>query len=313
MIRYDRGNALVHLPAARWQSVRGVVIIMSLVKQAGTGTRPYLVFSSVGDRSGLHRWLRGRRNFDLWVTYYGERSGHFRNVVDYYNERPGSKFQNLHYAYRRWSDVFSRYTAVLVMDDDIVISGSQVSRLFELRERYDLWALQPAFSPRGKISWPITRLDRRYTLRFTNFIEMTCPLFRRDKLDAFMAVYDPELIGWGCDWWFLEVMGKELRDRVAVVDAVACVNPHDLTKSGREIDRLAPTQERQAIWERIKREYGIQSESRGIREYGGIAKPVLARAVGGLANAGERAWLRARASQTWPVRFLRQLRSLAPL
>ncbi len=34
-------------------------------------------------------------------------------------------------------------------------------------------------------------------LRYTNFIEMARPLFRQDKLDAFMAVYDPELVGYG--------------------------------------------------------------------------------------------------------------------
>ncbi|MDB6105168.1 MAG: hypothetical protein JWO52_5167 [Gammaproteobacteria bacterium] len=32
-------------------------------------------------------------------------------------------------------------------------------------------------------------------LRYTNLIENTCPLPRRDRLDAFMAVYDPEPVG----------------------------------------------------------------------------------------------------------------------
>jgi hypothetical protein len=270
-----------------------------------------LVFSSAGDRSGLHHWLRGRRNFDLWVTYYGGRPGRFQDVADYYNARHGSKYQNLHYAYQRWSHLIARYTAVLVIDDDIVISGSRISRLFELRQRYDLWALQPAFSPRGKISWPVTRVNRRNQLRFTNFVEMTCPLFRRDKLDAFMAVYDPELIGWGCDWWFLEVLGDDLRGRVAVVDSITCVNPHDSTRAGREIDRLAVTSERKAAWERIRTKYRIGSESRGIAEYEAIAKPRLGRYRGWLTEAGEAAWLGIRAAARWPVRILRRLRALA--
>lgn len=40
-------------------------------------------------------------------------------------------------------------------------------------------------------------------LRYTNFVEMACPLFRRDELDAFMSVYDPDLVGYGTDRWFL--------------------------------------------------------------------------------------------------------------
>jgi hypothetical protein len=283
----------------------------TLERQPPAASHPYLVFSSVGDRSNLPHWLRGRRNFDLWVTYYGGRPGRFHEVADYYNARKGSKFQNLHYAYGRWSHLIARYSAVLVMDDDIVISGSRISRLFELRQHYDLWVLQPAFSPRGKVSWPVTRVRRGNRLRFTNFVEMTCPLFRRDKLDDFMAVYDPELIGWGCDWWFLHVLGADLRGRVAVVDAITCVNPHDSTKAGREIDRLAVTSERRAVWERIRAKYRIESERRGIAEYGAIGKSGFGRCGGWLTEGGEAAWLGIRAAGRWPGRILRRLRKLA--
>lgn len=282
---------------------------MTLAKQPAEAKHPNLVFTSVGDRSNCRWWLRGHRNFDLWVTYYGDRPGDFLDVADYYEEHRGSKYQNLHHAYRQWSDLLAQYAAVFVLDDDIIISGTQITRLFEIRERYDLWALQPAFSPRGKISWPITRVNRMNELRFTSFIEMSCPLFRKDKLDAFMAVYDPELIGWGCDWWFLEAMGPDLRGRVAVVDAIPCVNPHDWTKAGREIDRLAPTNVRQEVWERIREKYQIESESRGVHEYGAISKPLLPRTLGCLADGSERLLLRIRASQSWPFRVLRLLRS----
>lgn len=260
----------------------GTRLAMTLSKRPATASHRNLVFSSVGDRSNLPAWLRGRRNFDLWVTYYGGTPGRYRDVADYYHERSGSKFQNLFYAYNTWRELFDQYLAVLVMDDDLLISGSRISRLFDIRERYDLWALQPAFSQRGKISWPITRANPHSELRYTNFIEMACPLFRKDKLDAFLAVYDPELVGWGCDWWFLETMGEDLRDRVAVVDRVTCINPHDSTKGVREIDRLSSTAERRAIWERMKEKYDIRSESRGVREYRAIPRPFWGRQIGRL-------------------------------
>jgi hypothetical protein len=273
---------------------------MTLSKHLVEATHPHLVFSSVGDHGNLPGWLHGRRNFDLWVTYYGETSGRFRDHADYYNEQRGSKFQNLLFAYRTWPDLLDRYSAILVMDDDLVISGSAISRLFEIRQRYDLWALQPAFDPRGKISWPITRVNRYTRLRYTNFIEMACPLFRKDKLDAFMAVYDPELVGWGCDWWFLDVMGEDLRGRVAVIDTVTCLNPHDAAKGGREIDRLSPTRERIAAWDRVKARYGIRSEERGVREYGRINRPFVVRQLRRVLAAGGnlRWWLTRRSRAT---------------
>ncbi|SRR5581483_8840101 len=264
---------------------------MRLAKQLVSPRHRNLVFSSVGDQANCHHWLRGRRNFDIWVTYYGQRPAPYLQMADYYHEHRGSKYQNLHVAYQGWADLLARYAAIAVFDDDIIISGTQLSRLFDIRERYDLWALQPAFSPRGKISWPITRVDRRNELRLTSFIEMTCPVFRRDKLDAFMAVYDPELIGWGCDWWFLDTMGRDLRGRVAVVDAVTCVNPHDWTKpAGREIDRLASTPERKEAWMRVKERYQIRSEERGTHEYAAVRRQPLSRMVGRVVDVGERVW-----------------------
>jgi hypothetical protein len=75
------------------------------------------------------------------------------------------------------------------------------------------------------VSWNITAMHATAKLRYTNFIEMACPLFRRDELDAFMAVYDPDLVGYGVDWWFLRTLGTELDNRVAVVDEMTCINP----------------------------------------------------------------------------------------
>lgn len=246
---------------------------------------PNLVFTSAGDRSNLGRWLRGRRDFDLWTVYYGDRDGMFRGQSDYYLSRKGSKFQNLHFCYRRWPELLRRYEAILVMDDDIVIDATGITRLFEIRREFGLWALQPAFRLAGKISWRITEVRATAKLRYTNFIEMACPLFRRDKLDGFMSVYDPELVGYGADWWFLSTLGDDLTGKVAVVDEVRCINPYDRTKGGaREIDRLQSHEQRKAVWERMKARHGLDEQGRVHREYGRVNQPPLAAAASLLRN-----------------------------
>jgi hypothetical protein len=236
------------------------------------------VFSSVGDKSNADRWLQGRRNFDLWITYYGDQECGYTDSADYYNSRKGSKFQNLKFAYDTWPERFAPYEAVMVMDDDILISGGGISRLFELRREFDLWVLQPAFNPVGKISWPVTRVEWSCKLRFTNFVEMTCPLFRRDKLDAFMAVYDPVLSGFGMDWWFLEVLGRSLEGNVAVIDEIPCVNPHDRTKGRvREINKWQSQEAREAVWADVKRRHGIRRDEVVHCVYRRMLKPAPAR------------------------------------
>ncbi len=231
----------------------------------------YLVFTSAGDNSNLDNWLERNRNFDLWVSYYGNEQDRYKDISDYYIAKKGGKFPALHYAYQHWRKILDQYQAILVMDDDIIIDASAISRLFEIHEKYDLWLLQPTFDPKGKISHNITKTNPDTFMRYTNFVEMTCPLFRKDKLDEFMKVYDPVLVGWGTDLWFMEVLGPDAEGKVAVVDEISCINPHDNTKGNqREIDLLQKTPDRIKNWKKIKEKHNLQNDLGGFIEYGSI-------------------------------------------
>ena len=157
------------------------------------------------------------------------------------------------------------------MDDDIIIHGSAISRLFEIHKKYDLWLLQPTFDPQGKVSHTITITNPDTFIRYTNFVEMACPLFLKDKLDKFMEVYDPILVGWGTDLWFMEVLGPDLEGRVAVVDEISCINPHDISKNNqREIDQLQKTADRIKNWKKIKKKHNLKNDLGEFIEYGSI-------------------------------------------
>jgi len=270
---------------------------MALTAATSSGSRSNnLVFTSAGNRSNLRNWLQGTRDFDLWTVYYGDRPGMFQDLSEYYLPRKGAKFQNLHYCYEQWPERLAGYDAVMVMDDDIVIDATGITRLFEIRRERDLWALQPAFRLSGKVSWPITAVHPTAKLRYTNFVEMACPLFRRDKLDAFMRVYDPELVGYGTDWWFLHTLGAELDKRVAVVDEVTCVNPFDKNKGngGREIDTLQTHQGRKEVWERMKALHALDEQGRVHREFGRISQSPLGAIASLLRNFPDWAHLNAK-------------------
>ncbi len=254
-----------------------------------------LVFTSAGDRSNIHRWLTGRRNFDLWVSYYGDEPGRYADVADFYNARRDAKYGNLKFVYDTWPHLLAPYEAVLVTDDDVIISGEQMSRLFDLRDELDLWLLQPAFSPLGKISWDITRAQWACRLRFTNFVETTCPLFRKDKLDAFIRVFDPILFGVGTDWWFMDSLGKDIDGKVAIVDAITCINPWDRSKGGvREYDRLQSQAESISVWNMVRAKYGI--DRRPLQQFGRIPKRVPARWLSPIAHWPIDVYARARAT-----------------
>lgn len=229
-------------------------------------------------------WTAGKRNFDLWITYYGADHGRYSDSCEYYCERKGGKFPNLYAAYKENQELFLSYDAIMVMDDDIMIDSRRLNRLFSLVEKNGLWLAQPAFEG-GKISHEITVRRPGVFMTYTNFVEMNVPIFSRQALERYMAVYDPRLVGWGNDWWFLDVLGADLEGKVAVIDSIKCVNPFDSVKADgkREIDTLQRTEERIRIWQEIKSEHGITSEERGQHEYRRIPMPYwreLAEALG---------------------------------
>lgn len=250
---------------------------------------PNLVYTSAGDRSCIEDWIDPTRHFDLWVTYYGSRPGRYSEIADYYEERLGGKFPNLSSSYRNNVNLFSKYDAVMVMDDDIRIAPSAINQLFGLRHDYDLWLLQPAFSPLGYIRHPITRVNPRTKLRFTNFVEVTCPLFRRDKLELFLDFYDPSLVGWGVDWWFCEVIGGANERRIAIIDEVTCINPLTRYKGygSREIDRLQSAEQRQHLWNEIKTTRKLTGESAGYQTIGSVPRHPISSSIAALRIAVE--------------------------
>lgn len=231
---------------------------------------PYLVYTSAGDNANLQHWCTGERHFDLWITYYGTQGQKYKELADYYNTRPGGKFPNLLYIYQHYYDILKKYKAIWVADDDLIINTAAINELFLIREKFNLWLLQPAFDPQGKISHPITQMDSSCYLRYTNFVENTCPLFLRKRLDCFMKFYQPVLVGWGIDWWYLDVLGPNLKGKVAIVDQWPCLNPHDTqkTQGKREIEILQASSLRSALWRQMKEKHRLTSEDRGFVEYG---------------------------------------------
>ena len=224
-----------------------------------TNIKKNLVFSSVGDISNHHQWLKGKSNFDLFLINYSDNNTEYKNDADYYYKRKGSKFQNFHYLYKNHRDILDKYDRFLLLDDDIKFSGTSISKLFNIHEQFDLSIAQPAFTQKSKISYLINLNHPRYFLRYTNFIEMNTPLFIKHALYKFMESYDPVLPSYGIDLWFINVIGTNEKN-IAIIDDIVCTNPNDFFKRGnREIDKLAPAQTRVRIWNEIQ--YNLRIDS----------------------------------------------------
>lgn len=237
----------------------------------------WCIFTSAGDSNSVTGWLDLMQppRWDLVLAFYGEDDREFEKLAKhatYAFRTRGSKFQNLKKLIDKVPDIFDGYTHVCVCDDDIQMSPKQIDELFHFSEKYEFWVAQPAFSPAGKWSHEITICaGKNADYRIVNFVEVTMPLFRRDKLMQFLSIYDGSLVGLGIDYWYSDVLKAHLYGRFAIIDKISVVNPTDAEKGHREIDRLQSFQARFSSWLQVSEKYGIVAHPHQVFAYCKIA------------------------------------------
>ena len=71
-----------------------------------------------------------------------------------------------------------------------------------------------------------------------------------------MKVYNPILVGYGCDILFINCLGVNKEDKYVIVDYISCINP---LRKVREIDKLESLSERINNWNNIKTKLKIKN------------------------------------------------------
>ena len=193
-----------------------------------------LIFTSAGDNTQFYNhWLGENRNYDVWCVYYGNNDENYKKystLVDKIWKRKGSKFQNFHYIYKNYRELLDKYDRFFIVDDDIIINTNDINNLFDISIKYDLWLCQPSYTLTSKISWPGTAHVPNNLLRYTNFTEVGTTVFSKYAIHKFMEHYDPILMGWGIDLFYIWVLGEDKQNKYAIIDSIQCVNPHNADK-----------------------------------------------------------------------------------
>jgi len=234
-----------------------------------------LVFTSAGDQSNfVSHWLNDKhnRNFDIWVVYYGNStSDKYKKDVDYWERRKGSKFQNFYYLWKKFNQQIKSYQKIFILDDDIVFKTKDINKCFQMSYKYNLWLLQPSFLPTSKLSFDINKKRSNSILRYTNFVEINTPLFDISVLEDIMEKYDPILVGWGIDLlisWVLINRSDYKPNKIAILDNVSCINPHDSAKGNiREISKLQSTKKRFEVYHQFANKNHVNFTTNDIKTY----------------------------------------------
>jgi len=189
---------------------------------AAAGVRKrHLVVCRVG-RDSLHRrWIGdpATRSYDVWLDAWDDDAPWRGDPARVSLHRNLPLCLGLSALAAERPEAFE-YEAVFFPDDDIDMSAADVERLFAIRRELELDLLQPALREGSYFSHMITLENRSFELRFTNYVEVMCPLFSRAAFAACLPVMAEDETGWVSDSVWPRLLGVP-RDRIAIVDAVA--------------------------------------------------------------------------------------------
>lgn len=168
------------------------------------------------------------------LVNYGRLPGRGRRYADHYSRARGFKLEVLDQAIREHRDLVDQYDAVWLPDPDLSIRAREIDALFAIFHEFALDLAQPAVA-NEHWSHPITRRDPACHLRFVNFVEIMCPLFRRGLLWEALDSFRLNRSGWGVDWYWSQRFRYR---RLAIIDAVGVVHTRRMRRRGRYYRRL---------------------------------------------------------------------------
>lgn len=196
-----------------------------------TESNRFLVISRIGQQS-LHREWCGpasERRFDVLLSAYDSAVTDPRQPGTLFEYRPGAKVAGYGEIMRDHADLIARYDYVSLFDDDLSISTHDLQRLFDIVAQHQLKIAQPALSHDSYFTFAALLKNPSFRLRYVNYIEMMCPIFRADVLTAIQPLY---ALGFesGIDLIWCNLVSTSLQD-FAVIDEITVRHTRPIGKS----------------------------------------------------------------------------------
>lgn len=178
-----------------------------------------LLISRIGPHS-LHRhWLTtaGPRSFDVMLSAYDPAIAPVTGEGVLFEHRQGRKVEGYGAILRDHAALIARYDHVALFDDDLLIGGDELNRLFDIVRAHNLKIAQPALTTDSHYTYAALLRHPGFLLRYMTYVEMMCPVFRADVLAQVGPLYG---LGYesGIDLIWSNLVWSGPRD-FAVIDA----------------------------------------------------------------------------------------------
>jgi hypothetical protein len=186
----------------------------------------WAVFLQCGRPSLHEQWLTSSsKPWHLIANFYDDsyyRAIHADMVLV---QSQGTKFTAVHRLMEGRPDFFEPYDYVLFLDDDILVSEDQLTRLFELVQTLNLKLAQPALRHESAHTWPVVVEQAGSIGRYLNTVEIMMPVVSREALNLGAYLFGRTISGWGLDF----ALGQEVsrafgRQQIAVIDSISLLH-----------------------------------------------------------------------------------------
>jgi hypothetical protein len=194
----------------------------------------YLLIVRAGDRSLHPGWLNGARQWDLHISYFGDKAEPFGALpagVTLSREK-GPKYLGLRTCLDADERLLRDYTHIGFPDDDLACDAAVWNRTFAILDEIGADLGQPSLHWRSFYSYDITMTRRWLNYRVTDFVEVMAPIFKADFLRAVLPTFTANRSSWGLDYVWRELARREGR-KLAIVDAASLLHTRALGKGGQ--------------------------------------------------------------------------------
>jgi Protein of unknown function (DUF707) len=180
----------------------------------------FLLISRVGPQSLHGHWLgdTGERGFDIILSAYSGAVADPCRPGVVFEYRPGTKVAGYAAIFEAHAALIARYDYIALFDDDLLVDCARIMQLFEIISSQNLKIAQPALTHDSHFTFGALLRDRSFRLRYVNYIEMMCPVFRADTFENIKPLFS---LGYesGIDLIWCNLVCESSFD-FAVIDAV---------------------------------------------------------------------------------------------
>lgn len=224
-----------------------------------------VIISPTGSKSFFLNLSDDICNFDIFFLCYEDTNldTELRKQNKKAYKYKGEKWQIIKKFLDENENVLKTYDLFWFPDDDLQIDEISINNLFDIHKNYNLLLSQPSAS--GFLSHNLTRQNKTTILRYTNFVEIMCPLMSKNTLLLLKETFNESVSGYGLDLLWPKQLNYP-KDKIAIIDEVSV---HHVNKVGHNYQNrfmVSPTIELRQILSKYNLQFNLVEYSYIIKD-----------------------------------------------